>query len=109
MLSTDAARVAPRCIAGHGSMLALELLLLCHSCRSALALTDSAHFFGDVNAHRAPRDAAPAPHAARSAKLVNPAGQLVRHPLAIACLRGGADTAPINIGKIHGVARVPLA
>ena len=38
---------------------------------------------GDIDADRAPGDAAPAAHAARFAELVVPAGELVREPLAI--------------------------
>ena len=40
-------------------------------------------FFGDVDADRAPDDAAPTANAARRIELVEPTGQLVRHPLAV--------------------------
>ena len=41
-------------------------------------------FFGEIDADRAPRDAAPAADAAGAAELVLPRGPLVGYPLAVA-------------------------
>ena len=49
-----------------------------------LAVADGAHLLGDVDADRAPGDAAAAADAAGRAELVDPGGELVGHPLAIA-------------------------
>src|SRR5437868_15404809 len=49
-----------------------------------LTCTNSPNFFCDVNTNRTPGDTASTAHTARCAKLVNPACQLVRHPLAVA-------------------------
>ena len=48
---------------------------------------DRRRLLGDVDRHRAPGDAAAAADAARGAELVDPGGELVRHPLAVARLR----------------------
>ena len=68
---------------------------------------DRGHFLGDVDADRAPGDAAAAADAARGAELVDPARQLVRHPLAIARLPFGPHAAAMDVGKIQREARIP--
>src|ERR1019366_3261765 len=70
---------------------------------------DGANLFRDINAHRAPSDATAATYAAGIAKLVNPGGQLVGHPLTVPRLGGAADTAAVNIGEILGETGVPFA
>src|SRR3954463_6889103 len=64
---------------------------------------------GDVDRHRAPRDAAPAPDAPRAAELVDPGRQLVRHPLAVARLARAAHAATVDVGVLKREAGVPLA
>src|SRR4030095_3357742 len=71
--------------------------------------TDGARLFGDVNSHRAPRDASPAADAARSSELVYPRRQFVRHPLPVARPRRRAHAAAVNVGEIHREARIPPA
>ena len=51
---------------------------------------DGGRLLGDVDADRAPGDAAPAADAARRAELVDPVGQLVGHPLPVARARRAA-------------------
>src|ERR1019366_178149 len=72
-----------------------------------LAVADRPRLLGDVDADRAPRDAAPAAHAPGAAELVDPGGQLVGHPLAIARARGRTHRAPVDVGVVHREARVP--
>src|SRR4051812_19777035 len=69
----------------------------------------SARLFCNVYAHRAPGDAAPATHAARSAKLVLPGGELMRHPLAVARLGARPRAPTMHVRKVHREARVPFA
>src|SRR5271165_218940 len=69
--------------------------------------SDRGRFFGDVDAHRAPCDAAAAADAARGAELVDPVGELVRHPLPVARLRALADAAAVDEREVHGEATVP--
>ena len=68
---------------------------------------NGAHLLGDVDADRAPGDAAAAADAAGRVELVPPGRELVGHPLAIARLRRGADAAAVDVGEIHGEAGVP--
>src|SRR3954451_5099849 len=70
---------------------------------------DLRNLFGDVDRHRAPGDAAPAADAARGAELVDPGGELVGHPLAIARLRRGVDAAAVDVGVVEREARIPQA
>src|SRR5208283_1556234 len=70
---------------------------------------NSPNLLGDVDAHRAPGYATTAANTSRTAELVNPGGQLVSHPLAIACFGGGSDTASVNIGKALCEAGIPAA
>src|SRR5579863_736444 len=69
--------------------------------------TDGTNFLGNVDADRAPGDAAPAANAARSAKLIDPVRQLVRHPLPIARARRTAHRSTVDIGEVHGEAAIP--
>src|SRR5215471_2193624 len=78
------------------------------SLRPRLRLPDGAHLFGDVDGHRAPGNAAPTAHAARSAKLIDPGGELMRHPLAIPRSGRGANAPTVDVGKVHGEARIPF-
>ena len=68
---------------------------------------DGARLLGDVDADRAPGDAAAAADAAGGVELIPPAGELVRHPLAVARLRRGAHAAAVDVGEVHGEAGVP--
>src|SRR4051794_3910516 len=72
-----------------------------------IALSDRARFFRDVDAHRAPGDAAPAADAARAAELVDPRGELVRHPLAIAGAGRRPHRTPVDVRVVDGEAGVP--
>src|SRR3989304_6523764 len=78
-------------------------------CWLLLTLADCACLFRDVNGNRTPGDAAPATHAARRAKLVDPGGQLVGHPLAIPGPCRGPHGTAVDVRKVHGEARVQLA
>src|SRR5208337_2295561 len=69
---------------------------------------DGANLLSDINAHRAPGDATAATDAARTAKLVNPGGELVGHPLAVARFGGTADIATVNVRKILRKTGVPF-
>src|ERR1035437_1881929 len=70
---------------------------------------NSPDILGDVDTHRAPGYATTAANTSRTAELVDPGGQLVSHPLAIACFGGGSDTASVNIGKALCEAGIPAA
>src|ERR1039457_3397665 len=70
---------------------------------------NSPDLLGDVDTHRAPGYATTAANTSRTAQLVDPGGQLVSHPLAIACFGGGSDTASVNIGKALCEAGIPAA
>src|SRR5450631_742700 len=70
---------------------------------------DGANLLGDINAHRAPGDATAAAHAARTAKLVHPGGELVGHPLPVPRLGGAANTAAVNVREILRETGVPFA
>src|SRR5262245_33037210 len=65
--------------------------------RGTIAITDGPYLFGDVDRDRTPGDAAPASNAARGTKLIDPGGQLVRQPLAIASRRRGAHTTALDV------------
>src|SRR6478609_8591753 len=74
---------------------------------ACIARADRRDLLGDVDADRAPRDAAPAADAARAAELVEPRGQLVGHPLPVARPGRGPDAAAVQAGVIDGEAGVP--
>src|SRR6266536_6714158 len=60
-----------------------SLLLLCCLGGCDLAFANGANFFGNVNSNWAPGNATPTTNASRGAKLIKPACQFMRHPLAI--------------------------
>src|SRR6185503_19810693 len=66
-----------------------------------------ADLLGDVDADRTPGDAASAADTAGGAELIDPVGQLVRHPLSVARLGRAAHRSAMDVGKIHGEAGVP--
>src|SRR3954452_9103132 len=70
---------------------------------------DGRGLLGDVDRRRAPRDAATAPDATRRPELVDPGGELVGHPLAVARARRAADAAAVDVGVPEREARVPHA
>ena len=77
-------------------------------CRELMSVTDSLHFFGQINSHRAPGDASPTADTPVNFKLIPPRTQLVPQPVAIATPDG------ISSGTAHGVselmrkARLPM-
>ena len=73
----------------------------------AVALPDRPRLLGEVDADRAPGDATAAADAARGAELVQPSGELVRHPLPVARLGRRPHAAAVKVGKRGGEARVP--
>src|SRR5215469_14878469 len=62
---------------------------------------------GDVDADRAPRDAPAAAHAAGRAELVEPGGELVRHPLPVARPGGRSHRPAVQVGVVHREAGIP--
>src|SRR5210317_900046 len=74
---------------------------------SSGALPDGIGLFGDVDADRAPGDAAPAADAAGVAELVVPGGELVGQPLAVAAARRVADHTAGDVGVRRVEAGVP--
>src|SRR5579884_4250934 len=70
---------------------------------------DGPYLFGDVDPDRTPRDAAAAPDAARDSELVDPTGQLVRHPLPVPGPGGGPHRMGPHPGEVEGEARIPRA
>src|SRR6516162_4727512 len=64
-------------------------------------------FFGDIDPDRAPGDAATTADATRTAELIDPVGQLVGYPLAVAGAPRTAHAAAVNIEKIHRETGVP--
>src|SRR5215211_8945379 len=75
--------------------------------RTEVGCADRGGLLGDVDRHRAPGDAAPAADAAGGPELVDPGGELVGHPLAVARGRRVADAAAVDVGVIQGEAGVP--
>src|SRR4030042_2372325 len=78
-------------------------------CWLYFTLADCARFLRDVDGNRTPGYAAPATHAARSAELIDPGGQLVSHPLAIAGPGRGPAGAAVDVREVHGEAGVQPA
>src|SRR5689334_22897007 len=68
---------------------------------------DRADLFGDIDANRAPRNAAAATDAARGAELLDPACQLVRHPLPVARARRRPHCAAVDVGEVLREAGIP--
>src|SRR5579875_350073 len=67
------------------------------------------HLFCNINANRAPGNAASTPDTAGGAKLINPARQFMRHPLTITRTGRGPYTATGQVRKIHRETGVPPA
>ncbi len=57
--------------------------MMCFSVSIGIRAADGGKFFGDINSHRAPGDAAATTDTAGAIKLVDPGSELVSHPLAI--------------------------
>src|SRR5215469_14039612 len=70
---------------------------------------NGADLFGDVDADRTPGNAASTADASRTAELVDPRGELVGHPLAIAPLGRSSDAASVNIRKVLCETGIPAA
>src|SRR5687767_9559927 len=68
---------------------------------------DRGDLLGDVDADRAPGDAAPAPDAARASELIVPGGELVSEPLPVAGTGARAHRSAVQVRKIEGEARIP--
>src|SRR5262245_18476968 len=71
-------------------------------------IPDCCHLFGDINSHRAPRNASPTTNTTGCSKLIYPSRKLMGHPLAVAGLWRCTNRPTMNVGKIHREARVPL-
>src|SRR6266542_2577499 len=99
------------CSVNRGSSVSTDFLLRLRTGRPSFAsgFANGPRLFGDVNSHRAPRDAASAADAARSSELIDPRRQFVRHPLPVARPRRRAHAASVNVGEIHREARIPSA
>ena len=65
--------------------------------------------FGDVDANGTPGDTSSTAHTSGRTKLINPGGELMGQPVSITGSCGGPDTPSVNIGKVLGKARIPLA
>src|SRR5512146_1608624 len=72
-----------------------------------VACADGRCFLRDVDGHGAPGDAAAAADATGAAELVDPARQLVRHPLAVARSARLAHAAAMDVGMVEGEAGIP--
>src|SRR3990170_6623912 len=90
------------CFASRDSIVSVSFMPCPPSARSTgrgpLAGADGPHLFCNVDPHRAPGDASPAPDTTRGAELVNPGRYLVRHPLAVSGLVRAANAAPMDVG-----------
>ena len=65
------------------------------------------NFFSDVDAHRAPGNAAAATNTAGRSKLIDPRGQLVGEPLTISGAGAGPDITAVDVRKIEVEAGIP--
>src|SRR5262245_46879459 len=72
-----------------------------------VCLPDSPDLFGDINAYRAPRDAAAATNTARSLKLIDPGCQFVSHPLPVARESGRPYSTSMDVRMRRRETRVP--
>ena len=72
-------------------------------------LADGRRLLGEVDAHRAPGDAAAAADAARRVELVPPGRQLVGEPLPVARRGGGAHRPAVQVRVVEVEARRPGA
>ena len=75
--------------------------------RRSIGRTDRGDLLGDVDADRAPGDAAAAADAPGRAELVVPGAELVRHPLPVARASRGPDAAAVDVRVVDREARVP--
>src|SRR4249920_2970169 len=73
------------------------------------AVADRAHLLCDIDSDRAPGDAPPAPDTTRTSELIDPGGEFVRHPLAIAGLWRRSHAAAMNVRKLLRETGVPPA
>src|SRR6516164_9864320 len=71
------------------------------------ARSDCRSFLGDIDPDRAPGDAATTADATGAAELIDPVGQLVSHPLAVARSGRLPHAAAVNVGKIQGKTGIP--
>src|SRR3569833_932070 len=78
-----------------------------HSLWGAGRGADCRHLFGDVDTDRAPGDAAPAAVAAGGAELIDPARELVGHPLAITRTGALPDTAAMDVAVLQSETGIP--
>src|SRR5215813_7255955 len=76
---------------------------------STLGLPNGAHLFGNVDAHWTPCDATAAADAARRIELIDPGGQLVRHPLTVSRSSRWPYRAAVDVRMIGGEAGIPSA
>ncbi len=72
-------------------------------------LKEGLDFFGKVDAHGAPGDAASAPDTSGCAELIDPRGEFVREPHAIAVFGCRAEIFSMNIAMIRCEAGIPDA
>jgi hypothetical protein len=70
-------------------------------------LAKGVDFFGEVNAHGAPGDTSPTPDTAGCAELIDPGGQFMREPHAIAVFGRRPEIFPVNIAMIGCEAGIP--
>ncbi len=57
-------------------------------------------FFREINPDGTPRDAAAAPDASRHAELIDPGGQFVCQPHAVAVFGGGPEILSVDVSVI---------
>src|SRR5215469_628069 len=75
---------------------------------SRFRFSDCRDLFGNINSHRAPRDASSTTNTTGCSKLIYPSRKFMDHPLAVAGLWRCTNRSTMNVGKIHREARVPL-
>ena len=64
-------------------------------------------FFREINPDGAPGDAAAATDASRHAELIDPGGQLVCQPHAVAVFGGGPEILSVDVAVIRGETGIP--
>src|SRR6188472_2016437 len=74
--------------------------------RTEVARADRRRLLGDVDRHRTPGDAPATADAAGGPELVDPGGELVGHPLAVARARRVPDAAAMDVGMVEREAGV---
>src|SRR6516164_2075545 len=70
---------------------------------------DSCSFLGNIDPDGTPGYATPTADTPGAAKLINPVGQLMRHPLAVARARRIPHAAAVDVGKIQCETGIPAA